>query len=173
MTARELIEKGDEALVDRAYFDAECPQFLSVDWGEEDSTIVEMCEELLETGKLSAEWGDDDGNLIIRYGEAEKMVPLAMDAGDRHLTICALNDILDPDYELRMIVSSHGSDTLGLCALPKGEWAALEKSRPAVVEANFLDPRRLPNMVTELRDADLPQLARERFERMITRNTRE
>ena len=46
----------------------------------------------------------------------------------------------------------------------------LEKANPAVVAENFIDPRRLPNLMTELTDEKLPANARARFGRMLNRN---
>lgn len=42
-------------------------------------------------------------------------------------TIIALNEILQPDYEIRMWLESIGSDTLGFVFLRPGEWSALEQ----------------------------------------------
>lgn len=41
-------------------------------------------------------------------------------------TIIALNEILQPDYEIRMWMESIGSDTLGFVFLTPDEWSALE-----------------------------------------------
>jgi hypothetical protein len=50
------------------------------------------------------------------------------------------------------------------------DWQALEKINAAVVAENFIDPRRLPNVVTELTEEKLPPAARARFQRMLERN---
>ena len=92
--------------------------------------------------------------------------------GDRHITICTLNDVLSPKYEVRFLVFSHGSDTLGFAALDMATWQQVEKADPTVVAENFIDPRKLPNIVNDLVDAKLPPLARARFERLLNRNKR-
>ena len=167
MRAKELIKSGDEQYIDNAFFENQCPDFFYVDWGEYDDEIIALCERVITTGELSAEWREDD--LIIRYRGTESRVPLTKTEGDRHVTACSLNDLLAPDFEIRFIVASHGSDTMGFCVLPSKEWSELENSYPEVVQANFIDPRKLPNIVTELVDASLPPLARAKFERMISR----
>src|SRR5262249_50878037 len=92
--------------------------------------------------------------------------PLQMDEGDRHITICTLNDMLVPKYEIRYLVFSHGSDTAGLAALAVADWQGLEKANAAAVAENFVDPRKLPNVFTELTDDKRPAPARACFERM-------
>jgi hypothetical protein len=117
---------------------------------------------------LSAERRDDD--LYIIFDGREVRVPLQIDVADRHITICTLNDLLSPKYEVRFLVFSHGSDTLGFAAVSGVDWHELEKANAAVVAETFIDPRKLPNLMTELTDEKLPPNARARFERMLNRN---
>lgn len=165
---RQLVLGRDEIGLERAYFDSECPHFFAVDWREDDADIVAYCAEALELDSLTAEWRDDD--LFIIYDGREVRVPLLMDLADRHITICTLNDVLGPKYEIRFLVFSHGSDTLGFAALSMAEWNELEEADWGVVAENFIDPRKLPNLVTELTDEKLPADARARFQRMLNRN---
>lgn len=57
-------------------------------------------------------------------------------------------------------------------ALRMDDWRALENEYPTVVAENFIDPRTLPNLMTELTDETLPENARARLERMVERNRR-
>jgi hypothetical protein len=165
---RQMVIDRDEVGLERAYFDNECPQFFAVDWREDDADIVAYAAEALELESLTAEWRDED--LFIIFDGREVKVPLQTDVADRHITICTLNDVLSPKYEVRFLVFSHGSDTLGLAALSVADWRELEKANPAVVAENFIDPRRLPNLITELTDEKLPANARARLVRMLNRN---
>ena len=165
---RQMVIDGDEEGLEEAYFEKECPHFFAVDWREDDADIVAYCAEALGLGSLTGEWRDED--LVIIYDEREVKVPLLMDFADRHTTICALNDVLGPVYEVRFLVCSHGSDTIGLAALSLADWRELEEANPEVVAENFIDPRKLPNLMTELTDQKLPANARARFERMVNRN---
>jgi hypothetical protein len=170
MNAIDLIKAGDEQSIDDAFFDESCVDFFAVDWGEADFDIIELCEMVIATGKLSAGWKGDD--LFIHYGNVERRVPLTESEGDRHVTICLLNDVLAPDFEIRYVIASYGGDTIGFCVLPKNLWNELEQEYLQFINADFIDPRALPNIVTELVDANLPPLAKARVERMVARNTR-
>jgi hypothetical protein len=165
---RQMVIDRDEVGLERAFFDNECPHFFAVDWREDDADIVAYCAEALELESLTAEWRGDD--LFITFDGQEARVPLVMDVADRHITICTLNDVLSPNYEVRFLVFSHGSDTGGFAALSVADWNELEKANAAVVGENFIDPRKLPNLMTELTDEKLPANARARFERMLNRN---
>jgi hypothetical protein len=108
---------------------------LWVDWREHDSDIVERCEIILHTGDLSAEvayWEDKyTGNInaaeihITYKGETHKIAYPNKNA-DRDTTITALNDILQPDYEIRFCKDSDGGDALAFLPLSVSEWTELE-----------------------------------------------
>src|SRR5439155_23659726 len=101
-----------------------------VDWQEEDDAIVEACEGILQTGVLFSELVDvntDQGyELYIRYRGYRARVPLSNSEQDRHLTLCALNQILAPDFEVRFCIDSNGSDSLAFLPLAVSRWAELE-----------------------------------------------
>lgn len=167
---RQIVLDRDEVALETAYFENECPHFFSVDWRGADDEIVEDCAACLGLDSLKAEWRDED--LFISFEGREVQVPLQSDVADRHITLCSLNDVLSLKYEIRFLVFSHGSDTLGFAALGIADWRELEAASPAVVAENFIDPRQLPNLMTELTDEKLPADARARFERMLKRNER-
>lgn len=165
---RQMVIDHDEVGLERAFFDDECSHFFAVDWREDDADIVAYCADALGLDSLTAEWRDSD--LVITFDSQETRVPLLMDVADRHITVCTLNDVLSPNYEIRFLVFSHGSDTIGFAALSGADWRELEKADAAVVAENFIDPRKLPNLMTELTDERLPANASARFERMLKRN---
>jgi len=165
---RQMVIDRDEVGLERAFFENECSHFFAVDWRKDDADIVADCAEALELDSLTAEWRGED--LFIRFDGREMRVPLLMDVADRHITICTLNDVISPNFEVRFLVFSHGSDTGGFAALSIVDWRELEKANAAVVAENFIDPRKLPNLMTELTDEKLPANARARFERMLNRN---
>jgi len=163
-----LLSKPDERRFEDAYFDGQVPEFLGIDWRAPDDEIIGECAEYLQLDSLQAVWNGD--RLYISFEGEQSRVPLLEDAGDRHITICRLNDVLEGKYQLRMIVVSHGSDTIGLAALPVEEWTYWESASPQMIEENFIDPRLLPNMITDLTDTDLPIPARARYLRMANRS---
>ncbi len=167
---RKWLNDEDERAIDDAFFDSGCRHFFAVDWGEDDADIVDYCADCLEDDSLCSEWRDDL-LVIIRNGK-ETIVPLADDEGDRYVTICTLNDVLRPDYEIRFLVCSHGSDTAGFAALPAADWRSLDTELPNAVQANFIKLRELPNVFTEMTDQHLPEAAHARFQRMLERSRR-
>lgn len=156
MNVETLIRLGNEKQIDDAYFEGTCPDFFNVDWREYDDEIVKLCESVIKTGKLSASM--HGSTLTIKYGDKQSQLELPESTGARHDTICALNDILNPDYEVRYFLGSHGSDVIGLCVLQKSLWQQLEKECTKIVESHFRDPRNLPNIITELTESTLTKL---------------
>ena len=61
------------------------------------------------TGRLTAEWVGVD--LFVTYGTKRVRVPLTESAEDRHITLLALNQVLSPEFEIRMLYASVGGDT--------------------------------------------------------------
>lgn len=165
-----MVIDRDEVGLERTYFEGECSHFFAVDWRGDDADIVADCAAALELDSLTAEWRGEE--LFISFDGKEVRVPLLMDVADRHITICTLNDVLGPKYEVRFLVFSHGSDTLGFAALSVADWRELERANSVAVAENFIDPRQLPNLMTELTDHNLPANARARYERMLDRHRR-
>ena len=169
-TFRQWLIERDERAIDEAYFEHKCPHFFAVDWREDDAAIVQYCADCLGDESIRAEWREDT-LVIIRDGNATT-VPLANDGGDRDITIRALNDVLRPDYEIRWLVSSHGSDTGGFAVLTSADWQLLDTESTQATNENFVKLELLPNMFTEMADQHLPAPARNRFNRMVERNRR-
>ena len=165
---RQWLIDREEGAIDDAFFDNECPHFFGVDWREDDADIVQYCGDCLGNGLLYGEWRDD--RLVITHDGNETTVPLANDEGDRDVTIRTLNDVLQPDYEIRLLVSSHGSDTAGFAVLASEDWQSLDTTLSQAVDENFIKLALLPNIFTEMTDNDLPEAARARFQRMLERN---
>ena len=165
---RQWLIDHDERAIDDAFFDNGCSHVFAVDWGEDDADIVQYCVDCLGNDAIRGEWRDDI-LVIIRDGN-ETTVPLANDEGDRDVTIRTLNDVLQPDYEIRLLVCSHGSDTAGFAVLASADWQSLDAELPQAVNENFVKLELLPNIFTEMTDQHLPEAARTRFERMLERN---
>lgn len=166
---KSMLLKGDEQGIEDAYYGELCPDFFAVDWREADDEIVRgcaLCLNLEET--LSAEWIDD--KLFINFEGRKTHVPLLEDGGDRHITICKLNDVLEGRYQIRYVVASGGSDMGGFVVLNQEDWGLLEAACLQAVSENFIDPRTLPNLFTEFTEEHLPLPARARYLRMVNRS---
>jgi hypothetical protein len=120
----------------------------SVDWREADDAIVEYCESVLQTGRLSAEWVDDD--LFVIFGSKRVRVPLTQSESDRHITLLSLNEALSPEFEVRMLYASVGSDTATFIPLDTESWSALEREASEVVSRRFHKLTPHPNTFTEV-----------------------
>ena len=167
---RRMLSDRDDGAIDDAFFENGCCHFFAVDWREDDADIVEYCAKCLGLPSLRAEWRGE--SLVIIHDENETPVPLANDDGDRHVTISTLNELLQPEYEIRFLVCSHGSDTAGFAVLPTADWHSLENGFPQATAENFIRLRAIPSMFTELTDNQPPAAARARFQRMLERNRR-
>lgn len=112
-----------------------------VDWKEEDDAITEMCENILQTGRLRAEVVETDTgggyDITIQYGEKRARVPLTYSMQDRHITLCSLNTALAPEWEIRFCIDSNGSDTLAFLPLSVRQWEELERRYNNAVATRF------------------------------------
>jgi hypothetical protein len=124
-----------------------------VDWGQEDETIADACEDVLLTGCLSGELVEVDTNegveVYIQYGDRRVHVPLTYRVADRHITLCVLNDVLAPDYEVRFCIDSKGGDTLAFLQLTVGQWAELERQYGGKVGERFYRIEARPSLFTD------------------------
>jgi hypothetical protein len=151
---RQLIEKAIEAPTDesiQALLNDRDSVFW-VDWREEDDAIIEYCESIIKTGVLSAELVDTDNeagfDLYIDYKGTRVKVPLVIGPEDRHITICSLNDLLKPDYEIRFCVDSACGDTLAFLPLAASDWRALESRYGTAINERFIRITAKPNLFT-------------------------
>jgi hypothetical protein len=124
-----------------------------VDWKEYDDAIADACDEILGTGRLSGELVEvntDKGyEIYIRYGNRQVRVPLTYSGADRHITLCALNEALAPDYEVRFCIDSDGGDTLAFLPLPVAQWTEFERQYGDAVGKRFYRITARPNLFTD------------------------
>ncbi len=146
-----LIESPSENAIE-ALFDDEDTIFW-VDWREEDDIIVEYCESIIQTESLSAEEVDADNDagfeMYITYKDRRVKVPLTIGTEDRHVTIVTLNEILNPDFEIRFCIDSNGSDTLAFLPLSSDMWRKLEGQYGDAVAKRFYKLQMKPNVFTD------------------------
>jgi hypothetical protein len=145
-----LVSPSDDDI--RALLDDDSTVFW-IDWRQEDETIAESCELVLRTGHLSGELAevdsDDEYEVHLQYGDRRVKVPLSYSGDDRHITLCALNRVLAPDYEVRFCIDSNGSDTLAFLPLRCEQWAKLERRYGEAVARRFYRLAERPNLFTD------------------------
>ena len=124
-----------------------------VDWREDDADIVSYCEGLLQTGSLASEWVNANTpvgvDLYISHKGKRLRVPLVIGPEDRHITLCALNEVLAPDFEVRFCIDSNGNDTLAFLPLPTAKWKELESTYGETVDSHFHKLTKSPNVFTD------------------------
>jgi hypothetical protein len=124
-----------------------------VDWRQEDESIAESCETILQTGALSGELVNvatgEGFEVYLNYRGQRHKVPLTYSGADRHVALCALNDVLRPEYEIRFCIDSHGSDTLAFLPLASDQWADLEHRYGDAVGQRFYQFAASPNLFTD------------------------
>lgn len=124
-----------------------------VGWREEDDLIAESCETILKTGTLAAELVDVDTEpgfeLYILNGTRRLKVPLEYGMQDRHITVFTINQILLPDYEIRVCIDSRGGDSLAFLPLSATDWDDLESRFGDRVREHFGRIRFAVNLFTE------------------------
>jgi hypothetical protein len=163
----QAIRDRDDVAIESLCHGEECRHFFWVDWREEEESIIEDCASRLQIDMLTTKWLDD--KLVIVRDKTETVVPLEQEPGDRHIALCTLNEVLSPDFEIRMLVCSHGGDTLAFCVLPSSDWERLDKEHSEAIAENFLKFSPEVNLFTEFTERDLPPLARARMNRMGSR----
>ena len=123
---REFLGNGDTDVIWEDY-----DVVVWVDWREEDEAIIRYCEDILKTGTLLSEYQDADNKLgyvlYIHYNNKKTIVPFNPDNVSRDTTLIALNQVLNPDYEVRLWIDSIGGDTLAFVPLSSAQWSELEK----------------------------------------------
>ena len=134
-----------------------------VDWREQDDAIVEYCEAVLQTGALSAAYVESDNEagftLRITFRDKETKVPLVVGVEDRHITLRTLNQVLAPEFEIRYVVASCGSDSAAFLPLAAESWSALDLAFGDAVRLSFQSIRVKPNLFTDPIDCTVTQPA--------------
>lgn len=113
---------------------------LVVNWREVDEAIIRYCENILQTGSLSAQEStekSDQYELTLFFKDQVLQVPYKNGLANRDATLIALNQILKPEYEIRFCRASDGNDTLIFLPLPKATWRALTKQYPEQIKKLF------------------------------------
>jgi hypothetical protein len=105
---------------------------LWIDHRDYDEDIINGMESFLKTGYLKGEMIDETDDctgfeIIIHYKGEKHKIEYKGEGSDRDTTVIALNEVLKPDYEIRLFKDSLGSDTLAFLPLPVKHWIELEK----------------------------------------------
>jgi hypothetical protein len=112
-----------------------------IDWREEDEDIITYCENILKTGRLDVdtfEASNERGfETVITYNGQKTVIPYHGAGADRDTTLKTLNNVIQPDHEIRLCKESVGQDTLCFIPLSKSQWHYLETKFSKQVEAKF------------------------------------
>jgi hypothetical protein len=111
-----------------------------VDWRDYDEDIIDYVNGKIgnlitvshqDNGK---DYGDD---IIISYKDQSLMIPYG-EVMDRDTTIIYVNELIKPDFEIRLFIENLGSDTLGFIILDRASWEKFEKQFNADVSRYFM-----------------------------------
>ncbi len=144
-TSLEIIEAYLDAGQEEDYIDfiaGRTDLVMEVDWREHDEDIIQYCEDILKTKQLSAICVDADNaqgfELTIQFQSKQLKVDYRDDGADRDTTIIYLNQILQPEYEIRFCQASHGADTLAFLPLSQKSWRYLERQWGSQLDEYFV-----------------------------------
>ena len=104
-----------------------------VDWREFDDQIVELFGTRLMRPRLEAKMVGED--LLISFGTERKRRLTRQEIGkEQYQTIRAMNEVLAPDFEVRVVRKEADGDTHGLLLAPGWLWKHLEDLDRAKLE---------------------------------------
>jgi hypothetical protein len=162
--ARRLIEQPGEETT-RALFEGSYKAGIFwVDWREGHDDIVALARRALEAAlgptALAAAWAGSNLRIDFRGRQAE--AALQGKPGEQDSTLEALNQALQPDFELRHVKASEGGDGAAFMILETGDWHGLEAAWGAKLDAAFarLD-RSAPIFGSDMPPEEMQRLASE------------
>lgn len=109
---------------------------IGVDWREEDEAIVSYFSEKVR-GQLTHE-GTPDNDLVIRYKDKSVPIGLQEEPADRDRTLQAIRDIIQEDYEIRVLKSSLDWDTFVFVVEERATWQKLDAEQGELISQLFV-----------------------------------
>ncbi len=95
-----------------------------VDWRQDDSTIVECFRRRLKRPRLAL--GPSGDMLEIRFDGATRTLTFEEIGKERYITLRALNELLHPRFEIRLLKKADDGDTHCFLFAPAWLWTHLE-----------------------------------------------
>jgi len=95
-----------------------------VDWRQDDSTIVECFARRLKRPRLAL--GPSNDTLEILFGESARTLTFDQVGTERYVTLRALNEVLAPHFQIRLLKGTEGADTHCFLLAPAWLWTHLE-----------------------------------------------
>jgi hypothetical protein len=130
----EYFTNGTPAEIEVALLEAELG--VVVDWDEDDDIIVLDFADFVG-GDLSCR-RTTDNDLQVTYKDRSIRAGLKGENEDRDRTVRAIHAMLTPDFEIRVLRSSLGTDTLCYVVQRPATWQSVEKASPDVLRELFL-----------------------------------
>ncbi len=138
---RYLVSQDSDFFYDNFYDNDMDAVAMWIDWREEDENIITYCEDILQTNVLSVNIKNADNergfDTIISYHGQETFIPYKGVGADRDTTLITLNQILQPEFEIRLCKESLGNDTLCFLPLSQQQWSFLDTKYPKQVIEKF------------------------------------
>ena len=96
-----------------------------VDWRQDDSTIVESFAKRLKRPRLAL--GPSNEALEILFGESARTLTFEQIEKDRYVTLRALNEVLAPHFQIRLLKETESSDGHCFLLAPAWLWTHLDE----------------------------------------------
>lgn len=119
--------------------------YLVIDWREEDDKVVAACRNALLDGsqaelKFTSVENDDHCSAtgILKYGDRSLEIEIPFSHKSRYILLRAVNQILSPDYEIRLIRHSLGGDTHEFMLFSRQQWSEIQKTSEQLVNGLFV-----------------------------------
>lgn len=103
-----------------------------VDWRATDDSIVEYVGKRLKRPRLGVKMLGED--LLISFGSSQRMLTCQEIGTERYHTIRAVNEIMAPDFQIRLVEDSVNTDTHDFLLAPAWLWKYLEDLDRAKLE---------------------------------------
>jgi hypothetical protein len=122
-----------------------------IDSREEEDAIVHRIADRIGAIPLSAEVADAENDagyeVRINYRDATKVITPDDGFGSRHATLNAIDELLSPEYQIRFVTDTNGTDTIGVVVELLCDWSRLYKLYGQRLNQHFCPIRELPDLM--------------------------
>jgi hypothetical protein len=103
-----------------------------VDWRALDDSIVEDVDKRLKDRRLGVKMLGED--LLISFGSSQRIITCEEIGTERYQTIRAINELMAPDFQMRLVQKTVNTDTHCFLLAPAWLWKHLEELDRAKLE---------------------------------------
>jgi hypothetical protein len=124
---------------------------LWIDWRDEEESIVSQVQERVGVADLTATLAESDNpwgyTVMISRGATSRTISPELGLDARHATLNALDELLAPEFQIRYVTETNGSDTFGVVVEKAADWQFLFAKYGRRVNEHFCPIRELPDLM--------------------------